>query len=465
MKTESLLEKFNPIGEIIISDAVTKKSAREVAIEILHRVDSSKIHVDYILNSELGKSGLAIVDRALITEIVNGTLRWRGKIDWILGRFIKGKITAYPHTIKCLLEISLYQIFFLNKIPQYAVVNEAVEIAKHIGGKKTGGLVNAVLRNIIRNKDQIEFPTIDKDPVLALSVLYSHPQWLVRRWLDRFGIEETIALLQANNRRPSISLRINTLKTNGESLLCKLDEQGLRVQKCPVVENFITVQEPGNLQDLALFESGLFTVQDASAGLASLLLQPKKGETIVDMCAAPGGKTTHLAELMKNTGTIIAVDKFGDRLSQVRDNCQRLGIENVFLVQGDALTISFKREVDRILVDAPCSGLGVLAKRPDLRWRRRPQEIEDFARLQFNLLLQASDAIKRGGVLVYSTCTTEAEENELVVERFLHQRRDFVLEDAAQFVTPKLVDNNGYIRTFPHQHGMDGSFAARLVRM
>ena len=442
----------------------TTETPRKTAVKILNIVDSTGGHADKVLTSELQKSKLSPLDRSLVTEIVNGTLRWRAKIDWVLERFYQGNFKKCPHIVKIVLEISLYQIFFLTKIPDYAVVSEAVEIVKEIGQGRWSGLVNGILRNIIRNKDEIDYPKIEKDPVSALAVKYSHPRWMVGRWLERLGLEETIALLAANNRRPKVTLRVNSLKIDSDSLLRLLTEHGIKAEKSSLSEGFLVVENIGDLEELPPFQKGFFVVQDISAGLVSLLLSPKEGDIVIDLCSAPGGKTTHLAELMRNTGRIIAMDKFETRLRLVRENSLRLGVKNVSLLVGDGLEMVFK-EADKVLVDAPCSGLGVLAKRADLRWRRRPQDIRNFADLQLNLLLNASAAVKKGGALVYSTCTTEPEENEEVVERFLNERKNFVMEDASRFVDPSLVDQKGCIRTLPHRHGIDGSFAVRLVRV
>ncbi|MDZ7262778.1 MAG: 16S rRNA (cytosine(967)-C(5))-methyltransferase RsmB [candidate division KSB1 bacterium] len=436
---------------------------RQLAIQILSRMEKSDAYADILLTQELRKHNLSDLDKALVMELVNGTLRWRRKLQWILEQLYEGNWKKCPRLIRYILEVSLYQLLFLEKIPDYAAVNEGVVLARRLGSSYWANKVNGILRNFIRRKNEIRFPSLSENPVQAISVIYSHPQWLVERWLTRFGIEETEKLCQANNQTPLVTLRVNRLKTTPNALLKLLSEHGIEASFSQYLPDFLKVK---NLPDLSRFEpfsNGLFTVQDESAGLVGILVNPEPGDTIIDLCSAPGGKATHLAELMGDKGTILAVDRNFNRLNLVRENYQRLGLQSLHRVQADA-TYFFSKKADKVLIDAPCSGLGVLAKRSDLRWRRTPEDIQTLAELQFRLLNNAASLLLKGGVLVYSTCTLEPEENEAVVERFLARNQNFHIVEAGRFIPSALLDSQGYVRTFPHKHQMDGSFAVRMIK-
>jgi 16S rRNA (cytosine967-C5)-methyltransferase len=365
--------------------------------------------------------------------------------------------------VKNTLRVTLYQILFLERIPHAAAVNEGVEFIKRIRGDKPAGLVNAVLRNIIRNIDGIRYPDPAEDQVQYLSVVFSHPYWIVKRWLRRFGFEETQKLLLANNERPGLSLRINKLKVEPGYFLTMLDQQQITYAGSSHIDYFVKVRTLSRIGQMELFRNGMFTIQDESAALPCLLLSPRPGERVIDLCAAPGGKTTNIAEMMKNEGEIFAMDKYEAKLNLIRASCERLGLRNVRLQVGNAETVEHA-PVDRVILDVPCSGLGVLAKKPDVKWKRDISDILALTRVQARLLENAAKLVRPGGVLVYCTCTTEPEENQEVVKRFLDQHPEFRVENAAGFVSRDLVTADGYVETFPHRHAMDGSFAVRLVK-
>lgn len=439
------------------------EGVRGTAVKILNRVERTDAYLDKLLDSELRSGEIPDVDKGLLTELVHGVLRWQNKLDWVLNGFSHGNFAKSEINVKNALRVGLYQILFLERIPHAAAVNEAVEFIKRIRGDKPAGLVNAVLRNIIRNIDGIRYPDPAQDRVQHLSVVLSHPHWMVKRWVARFGPEETEKLLTINNERPLLSLRINKLKVEPGAFLRQLDVQQIPYQGSNHIDYFIKVKSFPRIGQNEMFRSGLFTIQDESAAFPCLLLGAKPGERVLDLCAAPGGKTTHIAEIMKNEGEVIALDKYEVKLNFIRAACDRLGLKNVKFVVGDAAT--FEHEpVDRIMLDVPCSGLGVLAKKPDLKWKRDIADVIKLSRIQRELIENAARLLKPGGVLVYSTCTTEPEENQEVVRHFLANHPEFVLDNAAQFVSKDVVTPEGFIETFPHRHGMDGSFAARLVK-
>jgi len=286
----------------------------------------------------------------------------------------------------------------------------------------------------------------------------------VKRWLPRFGPEETRALLQASNERPPLTIRINKLKTDIPGFLGRLDEQQISYTGSTHIPYILRTRGLTRIGQMDLFRNGFFTIQDESAALPSILLDPKPGQRVVDLCAAPGGKTTHLAELMGDRGDILAVDKYAVKLSQLKGACERLGLTSVRFLEADGATLTLDQPVDRVLLDAPCSGLGVLAKKPDMKWKRDTSDMITLTALQTRLMDNAASLVLPGGVLVYSTCTTEPEENRLMVRAFLDRHPEFALEDARTLISSGLVNDEGFVETFPHKHGMDGSFAARLVR-
>ena len=439
------------------------QGVRGTAIKILNRVERTDSYLDKLLDSELKSSELNDLDKGLLTELVHGVLRWQNKLDWVLNGFSHGSFAKSEINIKNSLRVALYQILFLERIPHPAAVNEAVEFIKWVRGEKPAGLVNAVLRNIIRNLDGIRYPERAEDEVQYLSVIFSHPYWMVKRWLHRLGFEETQKLLIANNERPELSLRINKLKVEPGQFLNALDQQGIQYRGSSHIDYFVKVKALSRIAQMDLFRNGLFTIQDESAALPCLLLGPQAGDRVFDLCAAPGGKTTHIAELMKGEGEIIAVDKYESKLGFIKGGCERLGLQNVKLAAFDASFLELP-PADRVLIDAPCSGLGVLAKKPDIKWKRDISDVLQLAKLQLDLMKNAAKLVKPGGVLVYSTCTMEPEENQLVVGEFLRQHPDFAVDNAARYVNTDLVSPEGFVETWPHKHGMDGSFAVRFVK-
>ncbi|MER3524311.1 MAG: 16S rRNA (cytosine(967)-C(5))-methyltransferase RsmB [Ignavibacteria bacterium] len=439
------------------------EGVRGTAVKILNRVERTDAYLDKLLDAELRSGDIPDVDKGLLTELVHGVLRWQNTLDWVLNGFSHGNFAKSEINVKNALRVGLYQILFLERIPHAAAVNESVEFIKRIRGEKPAGLVNAVLRNIVRNIDGIRYPDPASDRVQHLSVVFSHPHWMVKRWVARYGPDETEKLLIVNNERPPLTLRMNKLKVEPAVFLRQLDDLQIPYKGSKYLDYFVSVKCFPRIGQNELFRSGLFTIQDESAALPCLLLAPKPGERVLDLCAAPGGKTTHIAELMKNEGEVIAIDKYEIKLSFIKAACDRLGLANVKVVVGDATTYTHD-PMDKVLLDAPCSGLGVLAKKPDLKWKRDVSDIIKLAKLQRELIEHAATLLKPGGVLVYSTCTIEPEENHEIVRSFLAAHPEFRLDHAASFVCKDLVSREGFVETFPHKHGMDGSFAARLVK-
>jgi 16S rRNA (cytosine967-C5)-methyltransferase len=437
---------------------------RGVAVKILNRIDRTDAYLDKLLDYELRNSELSGQDKALLFEIVHGVLRWLNKIDWILNGFYKGAFSKCIPNVKNALRVALYQILFLDKIPDYAAVNEAVEFIKKLQGQKPADQANAVLRNIIRNKEGIRFPDPEEDIVGYFSTFYSHPTWLVKRWLNFFGKEQTEQLLVANNEKPSLILRVNTSKVSIGNFKELLNSVNLKFTDGKFIPEFIRMKTLSNIAEWEYFDKGYFSIQDESTGLPCLLLNVKPGQRVLDLCAAPGGKTAYLSNLMNNTGEIIAIDRYESRLKILDKNLKRLGATNIKLVEGNALDYT-DNNFDSILLDAPCSGLGTLSKKPDIKWKRDLSDVRNLSKLQYDLLKKAASLVKSGGSIVYSTCTIEPEENFEIIKKFLSDNNNFKLETANEYLPEQLVDSNGCVQTYPHIHQIDGSFAARLVRI
>ena len=438
------------------------EGVRGLAVKILNRIDRTDAYLDKMLDIELKGSELKTNDKALLYEIVHGVIRYLGRIDWVLTGFYKGHFSKCIPNVKNSMRVALYQILFLDKVPDYAAVNEAVDFVKKLQGEKSANLTNAVLRNIIRNKNGIRYPKRDEDLAGYLSAYHSHPSWMVKRWLARYGEEFTENLLKSNNNRPTISLRVNGLISNIDETTKLLKSEDITFSKGKYLPNFIKLNRMSNISEWEYFTKGLFSIQDESTGFSCYLLDPKPNERVLDLFAAPGGKTSLLADLMKNSGEIVAIDKYESRLNLLKQNLKRLSITNVKAIEADALEFEDEEKFDKILLDVPCSGLGTISKKPDIKWRRDISDIRKLSELQPRLLEKGASLLKPGGELVFSTCTIEPEENYNVINEFLKKHKEFELINATNYFEKILVGENGCLQTYPNIHGIDGAFAAKL---
>lgn len=437
---------------------------REIALRILYDIEIKDAFANQTIQSFSRNLHLSSLDRRFISELVFGTTKMRRKLDYILGLFLQRKAEELTPWIRNILRMGIYQIDFLEKVPESAAVDESVKLAKKFGHKGTVALVNAVLRSYLRERSQVSFPSWEKDKIENIALFYSFPSWMVKQWLGIFGEEQTIKLCQAFNKRPRLCCRINSLKIDQNGLEETLKREKIKFKPGKLLKDFYYIESKVDLDRFAPLQKGLIYFQDESAGFPVKLLDPQPGECVVDLCAAPGGKSTFIAEKMLDQGLVLAVDISAKKLTIVRENCRRLGVRSVALCCADAKNFSC-HPVDRILIDAPCSALGTLGRNSDARWRKQKEDPLRLQKLQTEILSNAAEFLKRGGVLVYSTCTITPEENEQVIEKFLKQRKDFRLADGSHFVDPGLVDQNGMVRTLPHVHKMDGSFACRLEKI
>lgn len=454
----------NSTNTIIPTDETFPVTPRYLAVKVLNRYERSDSYVDKLLNSERRHSNLNSYDMSLMTELVNGVIRWRNKLDWCLTGFYRGDFQKCLNIVKNAMRVALYQIVFLTKIPAYSAVNESVEIVKRIQGEKTAGIVNGVLRNLIRNLDNVRYPERDDDIVYHLSVMYSHPKWMIKRWIERFGAEETEMFLTYNNHRPNIPLRVNLIRSNVDEIIEYLRANEIKHYRTPYLQQSLRIKiSKTNVIESDLFKDGKFTVQDTSASMAVVLANPKPGQKIVDLCAAPGGKSFFLAELSEDQAEIIAIDKYESKLRFIEEGAERLGFRSIRTLVTDAREYEPEEKPDLLFLDVPCSGLGTLSKRPDIKWKREHEDLLKLVKTQREILKNAARIIGSGGVILYSTCTTEPEENEENIKWFLEEHPDFEIDPAEKYL-PLDVCKDGFMQTFPHHHNCDGAFAARLIK-
>lgn len=437
---------------------------RGIAVKILNRVERTDSYLDKLLDQELRNNELSGQDKALLFEIVHGVVRWMGRLDWVLNGFYKGQFSKAIPNLKNGLRVALYQILFLDKVPDHAAVNEAVEFVKKLQGQKPADFTNAILRNIIRNKNAIRYPDPEEDLIGYLASYYSHPSWMVKRYLERFGKENVEKLLIANNERPYLTLKVNTLKISPDEFKKLLNSVNLKYNQGKLLPEFFKLLNLTNIVNWEYFNEGFFDIQDESAGLACKLLGVERGMRVLDMCAAPGGKSSFLAGLMHDEGEIISLDKFESRVGIVKRNIERLGYKSINAIVFDALEYD-NGKFDRILADVPCSGTGTLAKKPDIKWKKELLDVRKMNEIQYQLLEKAASLIKDGGAIVYSTCSLEPEENILLVKKFLNNHPEFKLQNAGEVLPKQVVDEEGFVQTFPHIHQTDGAFAAKLIKI
>ncbi|MBW1667447.1 MAG: 16S rRNA (cytosine(967)-C(5))-methyltransferase RsmB [Deltaproteobacteria bacterium] len=448
------------------------ETPRDLALRILTEQHSRAVYSADALNAFFESSPyLDERDKAFTTNLVQGVLRWRLRLDWIIEQFSDFSLKKVSPRVLNILRLALYQILFLDRVPDSAAVNEAVMQVKKRNGRHVVSYVNAVLRNVCRRNDQIFFPDRAKDPVLFLSVYYSYPEWIVNKWLRELGVDFTERLLAAGNRVPVTTIRANRLRLSRESLIRHLEEEGVRAQPtahCPA--GLFLEDLRGRVDLLQSFSKGFFQVQDQAAQICSFLLSPHPGDRVLDVCAGYGGKTTHLAELMGDIGLVIALDLNHRKLLALASSAARLGIQSINQVVADAsksLSFLFAPKFDLIMVDAPCSGLGVISRHPDAKWKKKEEDIPRLAEIQKKMLHAAFSVLRQGRRMLYITCTISREENEGVVEHFLASQNGAYLEDLRENApewAKVLIDANGFFRTFPHVHQMDGFFGALFVR-
>jgi len=447
-------------------------NARSIAVDLLEQIQSSSLTLDRILlQSDHRIQDLKTPDRALLHALVYGVLRWQGRLDWIITHLTTRPEKKIDPLVKILIRIGLFQILFLNRIPDSAAVNTSVELAKTHRRKWAAGFINGVLRQAARHQNEITWPDRQQEPAAYLAAYHSFPVWITSRWIERWGDEETERLCASMNAVPDISLRTNTLRTTLENLLgrVKQDVESVKpTRHCPEGITFSSPQRPIN--QWPAFQEGWFQVQNEAAQCIGHLLCPKPGQTVWDACAGLGTKTAHLAQMMNDQGRIVASDLYDIKLERLRSEMKRLGIGIVETMPADLLKPKANRieeTFDRILLDAPCSGMGVLQRNPDGKWRTDAATLQTNHQRQLMLLENVAPKLKPDGLLVFAVCSFEPEENEAVVRAFLQKHPEFVI-DHPRLERVKdhqnLLTSEGFLKTFPHRHQMDGFFAAGLKK-
>ena len=451
-------------------------AARKIAFDALVRVESQGAYASDVLHREL-HAKVSAADAALATELTLGVLRWRGLLDFLLQRSLKKPVARVDLPVALALRMGLYQLRFLQRIPARAAVNESVELIKRAHKASAASLVNAILRRASEEAALAPEQFLSGDLSLAarLSILHSHPQWMVERWLVRLGEASTIALLEADNRTPRLSIALHDLGQRDE-VLSELESTGLQFENGQLLRSALAVKG-GSVGQTRAFREGRISIQDEASQVVPRLLEVHAGDRVLDVCAAPGGKTPVLARAAGADALVLAADFYGHRLSAMRAQFARLGIKNILLAQLDAtMDLPFRAKFQRILVDAPCSGTGTLARHPEIRWRLRPERLGEFHGLQVAILSKAAAVLAPGGRLVYSTCSLEQEENEAVVEGVVSNDpavRRVSPSEAAQAIeshlapgvtAESLLDDSGHFHTFPGWQQTDGFFAAILEK-
>ena len=434
---------------------------------MLYVIDAEQAYTDVALRQMLGDSALERRDRAFVTACVYGVVRWQGRIDWLLSQACSRPLDSLTPWIRNILRLGAYQCLWMDRVPPRAAVHASVGLARRFGHAGVAGLVNGVLRTLLRQHAAYALPDAEAQPAAHLAVAHSHPQWLVERWLDRYGWVRTQALCAASNRPRDVTLRVNTLRTTPQALAQRLVQEGLQhVRPSLLLAEALVVQGTSRLGALPSYRDGLFQVQDEGAMLVAPLCRAQPGQRVLDACAAPGGKTTHLAQLMGDTGQILACDAQASRLRLLAANVRRLGLTNVTPVASDGTgPPPWSGGFDRILVDAPCSGLGVLSRHPDIKWRRGSEDLQGMQRTQLGLLEAQRRCLAANGLLVYSVCSNEPEETHDVVRTFLERHPDMRLDAVAGDLPNELAQHASRSETLdltPEQCGTEGIFAARF---
>lgn len=432
--------------------------ARTCALKILIEFEQKQAYSNLLLNRYLKEDRLSEPDRRLVTELVYGVIQRLNTLDWVADQLLRKGVDSLQLWVRQLLRLGLYQLMYLDKIPARAAVYETVQLAKNWGHPGIAKLVNGVLRNYLRKKQSLHFPNI--------AIQYSVPPKMVERMIEIFGQERAIEIMKANLAPPKVSIRVNRLKTDRAQMLKRFAQQAEASQ---IAKDGLILQRVGNPAANQWYEEGFYTVQDESSMLVADAVSPVANMQILDACAAPGGKATHLAERMQNQGRIIACDQYVHKVKLIDAHAKRLGIDIISTQALDMRHFQSEQQFDVVLLDAPCSGLGVIRRRPEIKWRKEQQDLQALLELQRQLLDVCASYVKPGGVLVYSTCTWEPKENQDQIEQFLQRQRKFVLDPHLAELLPtavrqKAMQQEGMVQILPHHFQSDGFFIARLVR-
>lgn len=439
-------------------------SARELALQTLTDILVEGAYSNHALNEQIEKNELTLQDKNFMTELIYGTLQHEQLLNFYVTPFFNGKVKAW---VRILIQMTLYQMLYLTSIPEHAAISEAVKIAKKRGGQFNGKLVNAILREMTRT------PLLSLDSITdeaeRLAIETSHPLWLIKLWKKQFGWEKTVQMSNANNERVNVTIRVNRVRGTREELKQKLESEDIICKNGYLSEDALVILK-GNVIQTKAFEQGWFYIQDESSMLVARALKPDHHAKVLDTCSAPGGKTTHLAEIMRQTGMVYAHDIYPHKIKLIEENVKRLGLTNVVATLQDAMTLNerYQEETfDAVLVDAPCSGLGILRRHPEVKLTKKPSDLDEIMMIQQNILKTVASLVKKGGRLVYSTCTVNRKENDKMIEQFLANHQDYELDKSLVQRLPKVLSEQtkqGMVQLFPGDYHTDGFFIACLKR-
>lgn len=458
-----------PLPKAAVPKRDEASPSRELALDVLAEVRAGRF-AEHSLTERLEAARISRKDRALATELTYGVLRWRMRMDAIIDRCLRKSRSRLRPQLRDILRIALYQLIMLDRIPEHAAVDQAVIQARRRCDERAAGFVNALLRNVIRTRETVD-PQPDNDPE-SLAGYYSHPVWLVKRWLHELGLEATLTVLAHNNSRSSLTVRVNSLKATREEVLALLASHDIAAQPARTQPNAVVISPgAGAVHEFPGFDEGLFVVQEGASQMVAPLLRVQAGARVLDACAAPGGKTAHVAALGNNRILITAIDSDAFRVEETRRNLQRLGVTCADVVQGDSTDAPFVASLgrfDAVLLDPPCSNLGVLRHNPEVKYRIGPDDPGTFARVQSQMMRATAGALKPGGTFVYAVCTVTYEETVQVVSDFLKEFGNFSAAriQPEEVGSPRLIDPTGFLTTFPPraEEPLDGFFAARIVK-
>ena len=435
-------------------------NSREVALNIINRVLIEGAYSNLVLSNELNESDLNEKDRALVTELVYGTIRRKKTLDMIISNYIKD-ISLMDERVLNILRMAIYQMHFLDKVPEFAACNEAVELAKQISVQDSK-LVNGILRSYTKNPDDMDV----KDKIDRLVYQYSYEPWFIRMIYKQYGEENGRKILAGLNATPKVTVRVNASKGEYDEVFERLEEMGYDVEEGYACPEAIIIKGGSSIENNELFREGLITVQDESAMLVSPLLDLNPGDVALDLCAAPGGKTTHIAELLENEGKVYSFDLHENKLSLINENLERLGLNNVEVEAMDATKLNSKYVAcaDKVLIDVPCSGLGIIRKKPEIKWNKSRKALKDLVPTQREIMENAWAYLKNGGTMIYSTCTLNTEENQDNVEWFLNKYKDAKVEKIFLGNMDNFIYNNdGSLTILPNEY-MDGFYIAKISK-
>lgn len=453
--------------------------SRKCALEVLLKIESDQAYSNIALSSALGKSQLSKRDKAFVTCLVQGVMRNKNFLDSRIETVSNKPLKKMSNVVLNVLRLGVFQLDFLDDVPPSAILNTSTTLARKCGHEGLAKFTNGVLRNYLRQKEKEKDEGIasSKLSVDELSLKYSTPVWLVERWIENYGTEEAVTMLKHSISQPEVFVRCNQMAITPEGLKTLFEKEGVTVVESTVAANSLKVVSSGKVkggfESFPGYDEGLFTIQDEAASLVSQIVSPKEGETILDLCAAPGGKTLHLAEIMNNTGRVIACDIYDNRLNLLRQSLKRLDLTNIEIICENGAELSLETPADKVLIDAPCTGTGVLNRRPDLKYRREPDDISSLVNIQKSLLTNAANLVKPDGIIVYSTCSFEPEENFQIVDEFVQANDNYKFDDLRPFLSDSLMAypalsataKIGKLQLLPSMNNLSGFFIARIKRV